>query len=293
MSQSTSQFLRSRLQLMLTSPGKLILYATILCRWPLLLIYFRRRDRELGETQRLHEARELHKSSYQQHDDPLISIVVATYNRAQILYDRVIQSVLAQTYQNFELIIVGDGCTDNTAEMVAQANDPRVRFYNLESRTQYPEKPKYRWMVAGIPPMNRGNAEAQGQWVAHLDDDEIFEPDHLEQLLRYAQKHDLEFVYSKVLQEQTPEIWKEVGQEPIIRFLQVNNCGHSTTMWRSYLNLFEYDINSWKYNLAGDQNRWDRLVLSKVKIGFLPKITTKAPLRPQTTILAHQSEDRG
>lgn len=293
MSQSTLSFFLSRLRIMLTTPGKFMLYLIILLRWPMLLLYFRKRDREFNETQHLQQARTIHKQAYQQVDDyPLISVVVATYNRAQILRDRVIESVLAQTYQNFELIIVGDGCTDETADMIAQVNDPRIRFYNLDERSSYPEKAAHRWMVAGVPPMNRGNAEAKGKWIAHLDDDEIFEPDHLEQLLKYAQRHNLEFVYSKVLQEQTPGIWKEVGQEPMIRFLQVNNCGHSTTLWRSYLNLFEYDINAWKYHLPGDQHRWDRLVLSKVAIGFLSKITTKAPLRPQTTILAHQSEDR-
>lgn len=293
MSQSTLNFFLSRFQMILESPRKLILYVTILLRWPMLLVYFRKRDREYEEKQQLQQARIAHKHAYLQiNDNPLISVVVATYNRAQILRDRVIKSVLAQTYPNFELIIVGDGCTDETAEVIAQVNDPRIRFYNLEERTSYPENAAQRWMVAGVPPMNKGNAEANGKWIAHLDDDEIFEPDHLEQLLKHAQKHDLEFVYSKVLQEQTLGVWKEIGQEPIIRFLQVNNCGHSTTMWRSYLNLFEYDINAWKYHLPGDQHRWDRLVLAKVTIGFLPKITTKAPLRPHTTILAHQSEDR-
>jgi len=293
MSQSTPQFFLSRLQILLLSPRKLILYVKILLRWPILLIHFRQRDHESKETQRLQQARLDSKDLYLSADDnPLISIVVATYNRGQILHDRVIQSALAQTYQNFELIIVGDGCTDNTAEIVAQVNDPRVRFYNLQERGRYPENPIQRWMVAGVPPANKANAEAKGKWIAHSDDDEIFEPDHLEQLLRHAQKHNLEFVYSKVRQEQTPGVWKEVGQEPIIRFLQVNNCGHSTTMWRSYLNLFEYDINAWQYHLPADQHRWNRLVLSKVSIGFLPKITTQAPLRPQTTILAHQSEDR-
>jgi len=216
---------------------------------------------------------------------------VATYNRAQILHDRVVQSVLAQTYQNFELIIVGDGCTDETADVIARVNDPRVRFYNLQERGSYPENPIHRWMVAGVSPANKANAEAKGQWIAHSDEDEIFEPNHLELLLRHAQKHDLEFVYSKVLQEQTPGVWQEVGKEPIVRFLQVNNCGHSTTMWRSYLNLFQYDINTWKQHLPADIHRWDRLFLAKVRMGFLSQITTNAPLRPQTTVFAHQSED--
>ena len=46
--------------------------------------------------------------------DPLITIITPTYNRAEILTERAINSVLSQTYKNFEYLIIGDGCTDNT-----------------------------------------------------------------------------------------------------------------------------------------------------------------------------------
>ena len=69
---------------------------------------------------------------------PLVSVNVATYNRAKLLTERCIPSVLGQTYDNLELIVVGDGCTDETEELVAEIDDPRLTFVNLP-RDSYPE----------------------------------------------------------------------------------------------------------------------------------------------------------
>jgi len=64
---------------------------------------------------------------------PAISVVIATYNRSRAL-GYAIESVLGQTFADWELIVVGDACTDDTAEVVARyvEADPRVRFVNLE-----------------------------------------------------------------------------------------------------------------------------------------------------------------
>ena len=65
--------------------------------------------------------------------NPLVSICVPTFNRGPILVDRAIKSALSQTYQNIELIVVGDCCTDNTEELLAKIKDPRLKFYNMKS----------------------------------------------------------------------------------------------------------------------------------------------------------------
>ena len=89
------------------------------------------------------------------HKIPLISVVIPTYNRGVILTERTIPSVLKQTYQNFEIIIVGDHCTDNTEELIGNINDNRIRFYNLPKRGTYPINPHHRWLVAGAVPANQ------------------------------------------------------------------------------------------------------------------------------------------
>src|SRR4030042_6821688 len=67
-------------------------------------------------------------------ENPLISVCVPTYNRATLLVERAVSSVLSQTYKNLELIIVGDCCTDITAELLSQIDDPRLKFIHLSKR---------------------------------------------------------------------------------------------------------------------------------------------------------------
>lgn len=288
---SKTDYLLSRLNLAFRSPGKAAQYVGIVLRIPLLWLYYKAYDLRFGETASLHRARQEPVQSYSK-GDPLISVVIATYNRADLLVERSLKSVLAQTYQNFEVIVVGDGCTDHTAEAIATLHDPRIHYFNLNERGKYPQNPKHCWFVAGTLPVNYGNKQAKGLWIAHLDDDEIFTPEHLEKLLRAAQNGNYEFVYSKVRQEQQPGVWVNVGKTPMIKYLYMNYCGHSTTLWRNYLNCFNYDINSWRINVPGDFNRWSRLLLAGVRIGFLPEVTAIAPLRPGVTLFGHLSEDR-
>ena len=63
--------------------------------------------------------------------NPLVSVRIPTYNRGELLIKRTIPSVLNQTYQNFEIIIIGDHCTDNTETLVKNIHDERIKFYNL------------------------------------------------------------------------------------------------------------------------------------------------------------------
>src|SRR3989442_337697 len=79
---------------------------------------------------------------------PLVSVCIATYNRADLLVNRALRSVLNQTYRNIEVVVVGDCCTDSTEEQVTRLKDERVTFINLPKRGEYPQQPQWRWMVA-------------------------------------------------------------------------------------------------------------------------------------------------
>src|SRR5512144_55474 len=102
---------------------------------------------------------------------PAVSVVVATFDRSNIL-PFTLDSVLRQTERDFELLVVGDGCTDDTADVVARIGDPRVRFVDLQPR-----------VGDQSGPTNAALALARGRFVALLNHDDFWFPDHLERAL--------------------------------------------------------------------------------------------------------------
>jgi len=133
--------------------------------------------------------------------EPLISVLIPTYNRAELLRERSVASVLRQTYSRFEIVIVGDACTDHTESLLRDAGDPRIRFSNLPVRGKYPEDPYLQWLVAGSAPANEALRIARGRWIAWLDDDDEFSPDHLEALLAACLERRWEFAYGAMEME--------------------------------------------------------------------------------------------
>jgi glycosyltransferase involved in cell wall biosynthesis len=103
-----------------------------------------------------------HETTDQQ---PIVSVIISTYNRAQFIA-RAIESVLAQSYPHFELIIIDDGSTDGTAEVVARYQDSRIRYQWVENG----ERSRAR---------NLGIHLSHGRYIAFLDSDDWFLPDKL------------------------------------------------------------------------------------------------------------------
>jgi glycosyltransferase involved in cell wall biosynthesis len=100
-------------------------------------------------------------------DAPLISVVIATYNWSSVLRYAV-ASALRQTYPNIEVLVIGDGCTDDSAVVIESFEDPRVRWINLErnSGSQFASN-------------NAGIAVARGRFIAYHGHDDIWLPTHL------------------------------------------------------------------------------------------------------------------
>ena len=105
---------------------------------------------------------------------PAVSVVIATYNRANYLRET-IDSVLSQRFQDFELIVVDDGSTDETREIVAPFG-PRVRFIYQENRGPSAAR-------------NLGVRHARAEWISFQDSDDLCAPNHLELLYGYARCH--------------------------------------------------------------------------------------------------------
>lgn len=114
---------------------------------------------------------------------PVISVVIATYNRTHTLRHAV-QSVCDSTFRDWELIVVGDGCTDDTAECVASFADPRISFVNLPERTGHQSGPN-----------NHGVALARGKYVAFLNHDDLYLPEHLAGCVAELERSDADLVW--------------------------------------------------------------------------------------------------
>jgi glycosyltransferase involved in cell wall biosynthesis len=108
-------------------------------------------------------------------DTPKVSVVIPTYNRASYIGEA-IQSVLNQTYQDFELIVVDDGSTDNTGTALDQFGE-RIRvLYQQNSGVSVAR--------------NKGTFAARGEWVAFLDSDDEWEPEKLRVQIEDVKKHE-------------------------------------------------------------------------------------------------------
>ena len=92
---------------------------------------------------------------------PLVSFVVPTYNRRELLRDRSLPSLLGQTHTDIEVLVVGDGTDRGTCDDVAvlASEDPRVQFWNLP-HAEYPSDTVERWQVLGLEALNFGLDQA-------------------------------------------------------------------------------------------------------------------------------------
>lgn len=116
--------------------------------------------------------------------NPKVSVLIATYNKADTVR-YAIDSVLWQTFEDFELWVIGDGCTDHSEEVVQSYDDPRVNWYNLPQNTGYQSEPH-----------NEGLRRAKGSYIAYLNHDDIWLPNHLQTLVDCLEETGADFAFS-------------------------------------------------------------------------------------------------
>jgi glycosyltransferase involved in cell wall biosynthesis len=199
-----------------------------------------------------------------------VTVRIATFNSGNIVADRAVSSVINQTYTRLQILVIGDQCDEQTARAIRSMNDPRICFVNLPARGIYPEYRAYRRKVAGSHPMNVALALAQGKWIAPCDDDDEFTPDHVEVLLTAARAKRVEMIYSVAICETKPDIWEEVGSEPIRR----GHISHGSVLYAAGLRFMRHSNTSWKLRgEPSDWNLWKRMNNIGVKIGFINRLT--------------------
>lgn len=194
--------------------------------------------------------------------NPKVSIVLPCYNGAKMIGEA-IESVIAQTYQDWELIIVNDCSTDNTLE-VAQSyaeKDQRIRVFSNEKNSKLPAT------------LNHGFREAKGEYWTWTSDDNLLLPTMLEELSNYLDEHpEVGFVTSDLANIDVDGniISYDVLPDNIQDRMPLNDCGGASFMYRSSIakKIGEYREDLF---LVEDYEYWLRLCFY-TKLAHYPKV---------------------
>lgn len=130
---------------------------------------------------------------------PRVSIITATYNSSHIL-KYAVASVLNSDFEDWELIVVGDHCTDDTEACLAEFGDERIRFYNLEVNSGQQATPN-----------NFGLDKVRGEYLCYLNHDDMFMPSHLRTMLEAADRSPDSIVLARYA-DVRPDDEKPVGE---------------------------------------------------------------------------------
>ena len=198
--------------------------------------------------------------------NPLVSVCIATMDRAELLVERALTSLMAQTYENLQIIVVGDHCTDHTEERLARLKDPRISFVNLPIRGPYPRDDWERWLVGGAAPGNRALQIAQGDFVTHLDEDDTYEPRRIEILLQKIREVRADLVYHRFWWQELDGSWSERGNG---RF-ELGQTGAGLILYHGYLARIPWDAFSYRLGEPGDWNLLRKFKMMRVRTAFVP-----------------------
>ena len=119
---------------------------------------------------------------------PLVSVVIPTYN-AELYMQKCLQSVLNQTYKNIEILVVDDFSKDNTKLYIKNLRNKKLKLFKTKKNSGGPAVPR-----------NLGISKAKGQYIAFLDQDDLWEPKKLEICINKMNKH-FEFCYHQLKQK--------------------------------------------------------------------------------------------
>ena len=192
---------------------------------------------------------------------PLISVVIPAYNAEQFL-DETLESVLSQTYENWECIIVNDGSTDNT-ESVAKKwceKDTRFRYFYKENS-------------GASDTRNLGIKKARGEYIAFLDADDLYMPNFLEICLENLVEKDVDLVAPKmlefwnvqngVIEDEDKKDYLYSGKEGIALFLHSNRLTMALLCKKSVMD--EVGGFTW-HKKAEDLHCWLKVLFAGYKI---------------------------
>jgi glycosyltransferase involved in cell wall biosynthesis len=189
---------------------------------------------------------------------PRVTIIVATYNWSSVLR-HAIGSVLRQTLADFELIVVGDGCTDDSEHVVTTVNDPRVRWINLPSNTGHQSGPN-----------NEGLQQARGEIVAYLGHDDLWLPHHLAAIVEAFDRTNCDLAYTVGI-----NVGPDGSVAPVIP--RPESGGFSSPLCMAHRRRVTEDMGGWRdyreLKDPPDVELWRRAQARGYAFTFVPRLT--------------------
>lgn len=196
---------------------------------------------------------------------PYVSVVIPTYNHAKLL-KKALDSVMAQTFEDWEAIVVNNFSADNTIEVVNSFADPRIKILNFSNNG----------VIAAS--RNHGLKEATGDFIAFLDSDDIWYPNKLQKCVEQASAgyqficHGELWINSDLTQR--PVMYGPASNATYKRLLFKGNCISTSTTFiaKSLLNSVQgFDENP-KIITTEDYDLWLRLAAKNPPTVFIPEV---------------------
>ena len=190
---------------------------------------------------------------------PRVTVIIATYNWSSVLpYS--IGSVLRQTFSDFELLVVGDGCTDDSEQVVAAIDDPRVRWINLPKNSGHQSGPN-----------NEGLRQARGELIAYLGHDDLWLPHHLQAHVAAIDASAAAMTYSLLLwlDPDDGELWPATPRPQDGRWSPPSGTVHRRSVtealggWRDYREIDD----------PPEIDLWRRARAAGLQFLFVPRLT--------------------
>lgn len=181
---------------------------------------------------------------------PFFSVILPTYNRGASI-SRALQSILTQEFRNFEVIVVDDGSTDNTKEIVQSFKDERVRYIYQENSERSAAR-------------NNGIRNASGAYVCFLDSDDYCLPDHLSSFYNKIKEIDypVAMFYCNTLEERdgnlVPHEKAEMPARNDVEFVLLNTIGVPRTC--IHIDILKRHKFSADINVGEDTDLWVRIL---------------------------------
>ena len=191
----------------------------------------------------------------------LVTVIITTHNRA-LLLPRAIDSVLAQTYKNIEIIIVNDCSIDNTEEVVQHYMNKHENIKHI----------KHQKALGGNAARNSGVRAASGEFIAGLDDDDEFTPDRIEVLIEnYSDEYSLITTRSIIIRKTHKEKTKYIPEVSLNTILYFNAIGNQVLVKRdNIIGAGLFDENLIRYQ---DYDMWLRIIEKYGKAKTVNKVT--------------------